>query len=79
MEGSSLAAKQMDSLKIPILKPGGGREPLTVDLTQESNVFDVLRALAGGGWILLKGCTQASAGSTQEDIVSNKVRCSRSS
>jgi hypothetical protein len=66
----------MDSLKIPILKPGGGHEPLIVDFSQESNAIEVLRALAGGGWILLKRCSQVSADSTREDILSNKVRLS---
>jgi hypothetical protein len=66
----------MESLRIPILKPGGGHEPLTVDFSQDSNALEVLRALAGGGWVLLKRCTQVSANSTQEEILSNKVRCS---
>ena len=74
-DGSSLTVKQMDSLKIPILKPGG-LEPLTVDFSQDSNAIEVLRALAGGGWILLKRCTQVSADTAREDILSNKVRCS---
>jgi hypothetical protein len=52
-EGSSLAVKQMASLKIPILKPGS-LEPLPVDFSQNSNAIEDLRDLAGGGWILLR-------------------------
>ncbi|KAL9026179.1 MAG: hypothetical protein Q9196_005116 [Gyalolechia fulgens] len=60
----------MESSKIQVLKPSGGIG--TLDPAEETTVKQVLREVADGGWVVLKGSTKATAKSAKEDIVNNK-------
>ena len=62
----------MDSLRIQVLKPSGGTG--TLDRADETTVKQVLREVADGGWVVLKGSTKVTAGCAKKDIVDNKVR-----
>lgn len=64
----------MESSRIQVLQPGGGVG--TLDLTEETTVKQVLREVADGGWVVLKGSTRATADSAKKDVVYNKVRLS---
>ena len=46
----------------------------TLDLADETTVKQVLREVADGGWVVLKGSTKATAGCPKKGIVDNKVR-----
>ncbi len=54
-----------------MLKPSGGIG--TLDPAEETTVKHVLREVADGGWVVLKGSTKATADSAKEDVVYNKV------
>ena len=68
---ASIVSTPMDSSRIQVLKPSGGTG--TLDLADERTVKQVLREVADGGWVVLKGSTKATAGCAKEDIVDNKV------
>ncbi len=63
---------RMDSSRIQILKPSGGIG--TLDPAEETTVKQVLREVADGGWVVLKGSTKATADSAKKDVIYNKVR-----
>lgn len=63
---------RMDSTKVQVVKPSGGMG--TLDTSDEMTVKQVLREVADGGWVVLKGCTRATAGCAKKDIVHHKVR-----
>ena len=62
----------MELSRIQVLQPGGGVG--TLDLIKETTVKQVLREVADGGWVVLKGSTRATADSAKKDVVCNKVR-----
>ena len=62
----------MDSTKVQLVKPSGGMG--TLNTSDEMTVKQVLREVADGGWVVLKGCTRATAGCAKKDIVHHKVR-----
>ncbi len=64
----------MESSRIQVLQPSGGIG--TLDPAEEMTVKHVLREVADGGWVVLKGSTSATADSAKEDVVHNKVRLS---
>lgn len=63
---------RMDLSKIQVLKPNSGIG--TLDPAEETTVKQVLREVADGGWVVLKGSTRATADSAKKDVVNNKVR-----
>lgn len=64
----------MDSSSLEVLKPTN--EIGTLDPTEETTVKQILREVADGGWVVLKGSTRATAASIKEDVVNNKVSSS---
>jgi hypothetical protein len=65
------SGNKMGSLAIPVVKPGGGSDPVILNLSKKDAAFEVLQALAQGGWVILKNCTDISK--RDEEILSNKV------
>lgn len=65
----------MDLSKVQVLKPSSGTG--TLDPAEETTVKQVLREVADGGWVVLKGSTGATADSAKKDVVKNKVRLLR--
>ena len=68
-----LAIKQMGSLHIDVLKPGGAI--VRLDLSQEEAVREVLQVLSKDGFIVLKQATDVSreGGTLFDKVLSNKV------
>lgn len=62
----------MESSSIQVLKSNS--EIGTLDSAEETTVKQVLREVADGGWVVLKGSTRATVDSVKEDVVNNKVR-----
>ncbi|MCJ1231812.1 hypothetical protein MMC12_008491 [Toensbergia leucococca] len=60
----------MDSSGVQIVKPSGGIGIL--DPSDEMTVKQVLREVEDGGWVVLKGCTRATASCVKKDIVDNE-------